>query len=92
MAGSMDVEKTITSFPLSSHEDDPRVALAQSGLAVSRGTQHIDLYSRLKSLERQLEFLEIRVRVIVANRDGSLAWLVPRSWPSQRTALAPNIL
>jgi 26S proteasome regulatory subunit T3 len=59
MAGSMEVE-TLKSFPLTSEQ--PAIAPPRANPGSSGGSQ-VDLYSRLKSLERQLEFLEIRVRL-----------------------------
>ncbi len=58
MAGSMEVE-TLKSFPLTSEQ--PAIAPPRGNPGSSGGSQ-VDLYGRLKSLERQLEFLEIRVR------------------------------
>lgn len=55
----MEVE-TLKSFPLTSEQ--PAIAPPRANPGSSSGSQ-VDLYSRLKSLERQLEFLEIRVRL-----------------------------
>ena len=65
MSGAMEVE-TIKSFPLNG---PPGSDDFLPGTNHSRGGQGKgDLYSRLKSLERQLEFLEIRVGGDVTRR------------------------
>lgn len=66
MAGAMEVERieTLKSFPIAEDVEKNPPGLLGRGTEKGAG----DLYSRVKSLERQLEFLEIRVRASEVQR------------------------
>ena len=66
MAGAMEVERieTLKSFPIAEDVEKNPPGLLGRGTENGAG----DLYSRVKSLERQLEFLEIRVRASEVQR------------------------